>query len=448
MLARPDGGDVVPTQKLAAEVLQIVEESTISAKEALRRYFLGRDVDYRIRGSVHAYVFEVLKRRNLIDFILQKALGFRNLSSITPFIRNLLRVGVYEMHFKGVHPALATDSAVRIAREVSSKSAGFVNAILRNAEKVDVEHELEKIRKSSRRKYLALKYFHPEWYVRLAEKTVPDYEELLIANLRQTIYVRANTIRKSPENVRRMLEKQGVVLEETPLDEVFRVVGYDRPPAILDGYDRDFVIQDLASCLVTHALSPEPGERIVDLAAAPGSKTSHMAAMMENRGKIVAVDNSKERVERMKARLRKLGVRNVEIRVADGVRFRETADKVLIDAPCSSTGSIRNYPSVKWRYSPRKFQALLRLQRAMLRNSARIADEVIYSTCSITFEENEGNLMKLSDVFRIERLNLGMGVAGIGRYRGRVFPHAEKVVRLYPHIHDTAGFFISKLSVI
>ncbi len=448
MLARPDGGDVVPTQKLAAEVLQIVEESTISAKEALRRYFLGRDVDYRIRGSVHAYVFEVLKRRNLIDFILQKALGFRNLSSITPFIRNLLRVGVYEMHFKGVHPALATDSAVRIAREVSPKSAGFVNAILRNAEKVDVEHELEKIRKSSRRKYLALKYFHPEWYVRLAEKTVPDYEELLIANLRQTIYVRANTIRKSPENVRRMLEKQGVVLEETPLDEVFRVVSYDRPPAILDGYDRDFVIQDLASCLVTHALSPEPGERIVDLAAAPGSKTSHMAAMMENRGRIVAVDNSKERVERMKARLRKLGVRNVEIRVADGVRFRETADKVLIDAPCSSTGSIRNYPSVKWRYSPQKFQALLRLQRAMLRNSARIADEVIYSTCSITFEENEGNLMKLSDVFRIERLNLGVGVAGIRRYRGRVFPHAEKVVRLYPHIHDTAGFFISKLSVI
>ncbi|WP_457591762.1 RsmB/NOP family class I SAM-dependent RNA methyltransferase [Geoglobus sp.] len=448
MLARPDGGDVVPTQKLAAEVLQIVEESTISAKEALRRYFLGRDVDYKIRGSVHAYVFEVLKRRNLIDFILQKALGFRNLSSITPFIRNLLRVGVYEMHFKGVHPALATDSAVRIAREVSSKSAGFVNAILRNAEKVDVEHELEKIRKSSRRKYLALKYFHPEWYVRLAEKTVPDYEELLIANLRQTIYVRANTIRKSPENVRRMLEKQGVVLEETPLDEVFRVVSYDRPPAILDGYDRDFVIQDLASCLVTHALSPEPGERIVDLAAAPGSKTSHMAAMMENRGRIVAVDNSKERVERMKARLRKLGVRNVEIRVADGVRFRETADKVLIDAPCSSTGSIRNYPSVKWRYSPQKFQALLRVQRAMLRNSARIADEVIYSTCSITFEENEGNLMKLSDVFRIERLNLGVGVAGIRRYRGRVFPHAEKVVRLYPHIHDTAGFFISKLSVI
>lgn len=447
MLARADGGDVVPTQKLAAEVLQIVEESTLSAKEALRRYFLGKNVDYRIRGSVHAYVFEVLKRRNAIDFILQKALGFRNLSSINPFIRNLLRVGVYEMHFKGVHPALATDSAVRIAREFGGKSAGFVNAILRNAEKVDLRMELEELKHVSVRRYLALRYFHPEWYVRLAEKTVPDFVSLLEANLKQTIYIRANTLRKSPENVRKMLEKQGVVLEETPLYEVFRVLDYERPPAILEGYDRDFVIQDLASCLVTHALSPEPGETVVDLAAAPGSKTSHIAAMMENRGTIVAVDNSRDRVERMKARLRRLGVKNVEIRVADGVRFRHEADKVLVDAPCSSTGSVRNYPSVKWRYSPRKFQALLKLQRAMLRNSARIADEVVYSTCSITFEENEGNLMKLESMFKVENLDLGIGVSGIKKYKGKEFREADRVVRLYPHIHDTAGFFISRLLV-
>ncbi|WP_456478274.1 RsmB/NOP family class I SAM-dependent RNA methyltransferase [Geoglobus ahangari] len=448
MLARADGGDVVPTQKLAAEVLQIVEENTISAKEALRRYFLGKNLDYRIRGSVHAYVFEVLKRRNLIDFILQKSLGFRNLGSINPFIRNLLRIGVYEMHFKGVHPALATDSAVRIAREVSPKSAGFVNAILRNAENVSVERELEEVRRVSRRRYLALKYFHPEWYIRIAEKTVPDYEKLLEANLRQTIYVRANTIRKSPENVRRLLESQGVVLEETPVEDVFKVVSYEKPPAILEGYDRDFVIQDLASCLVTLALSPEPGETVVDLAAAPGSKTSHIAALMENRGRIIAVDNSRERVERMRARLKRLGVRNVEIRVADGVKFRASADRVLIDAPCSSTGSVRNYPSVKWRYSPQKFQALLRLQRAMLRNAARMADKIVYSTCSITFEENEGNLLKLEDTFSVDRLKLGMGLGGLRRYKGKEFRHADRVVRLYPHIHDTAGFFISRLSVL
>ncbi len=447
MSSRSDGSDVIPTQKIAAEILEIVEKSNISAKSALREYFKNTSIDYKIRGSVHAYVFEVLKRKNFIDFILEKAVGFRNIKTINPFLRNLIRIGIYEMYFKSIPPPLATDSAVRIAKEVNQKSAGFVNAILRNAERIDVNRELEKIKKVSKRKYIALKYFHPEWYVRIAEKIVPDYEELLMANLSQTTYIRINTIRTSSENAIRSLEKQGVALEETPLSEVFRVVSYVKPITILEGYDRDFVIQDLASCLVSIALNPEPDETIVDLASAPGSKTSHISSLMENRGKIIAVDNSKERIEIMKTRLKRLGVKNVEFRVFDGAKFRYEADKVLLDAPCSSTGSVRNYPSVKWRYSPKKFQSLLRLQRRMLENASKIAENVVYATCSITFEENEGNLMKLNDLFNIERLELPIGAHGIKKYGKKVFDFADRVVRLYPHLHNTSGFFISKLSV-
>jgi len=447
MLARSDGSDVIPTQKLASEVLVLVEENTISVKEALRRYFEGKNLDYKIRGSVHAYAFEVLKRRNFIDFILEKSLGFRNLSTIKPFIRNLLRIGVYEMYFKGVHPALATDSAVRIAKEISEKSASFVNAILRNAEKVDVEREMRRVKRESRTRYLALKYFHPEWYVRIVERVVEDCEELLKANLRQTTYIRANTLRKSPENVVRLLEKQDVTVEETPLPEVFKVVSYRKPLAILEGYERDFVIQDLASCLVSRALDPQPDEVIADLASAPGSKTSHISAMMENRGRIIAVDNSAERAERMRVRMKRLGVKNVEIHVSDGTKFNAKADKVLLDVPCSSTGSVRSYPSVKWRFDRKKFQSLLKLQQAFLQNSAKIGEEVVYSTCSITFEENEGNLLSTRDIFDVIKLRLPLGIHGIRKYGKRSFKDYKKVVRLYPHIHDTAGFFISKLQL-
>jgi len=137
----------------------------------------------------------------------------------------------------------------------------------------------------------------------------------------------------------------------------------------------------------------------------------------------------------------------VEFRVFDGAKFRYEADKVLLDAPCSSTGSVRNYPSVKWRYSPKKFQSLLRLQRRMLENASKIAENVVYATCSITFEENEGNLIKLNDLFNIERLELPIGAPGIKKYGKRVFDFADRVVRLYPHLHNTSGFFISKLSV-
>ncbi len=441
MLACTNGGNLIPTQKIAAEILERVERDRTSAKEVIRQRLSNLN-DYKIRGSIHAYVFEVLKRRNFIDFILQKAQRFRNLNAINPFIRNLLRVAIYEMFFKNVHPALATDSAVRIAKEVSAKSASFVNAILRNAEKIDVEKELEEVRKKSRRNYLALKYYHPEWFLKFVEGVVGDVEQLLIANLKQTTYIRVNTLRKSPENLRRYLERNEIVVEETILPEVFKVLAYKKPPTLLDSYERDFVIQDLASCLVSHALNPEIGDVIVDLAAAPGSKTSHIAALMENKGCIIAVDNSKERLKRMRERLKRLGVKNVKIFLADGVKFKAEADKVLLDPPCSSTGALRNYPSIKWRFDYELFRKTIILQRKMLRNAYRIADEVVYSTCSITFEENEGNLLKLLDLFKIEDLNINFGSAGIRKYKGKIFPYAEKVIRFYPHIHDTAGFFI------
>ena len=435
---------MIYTQELAAEVLELVEKTRLSEKEAIKKCLGGKIKDYKIWGSVHAYVFEVLKRRNLIDLIIQKASG-TNPRVINPFLRNLLRVAVYEMFFKNVHPALATDSAVRIAKKIGERAAAFVNAVLRKAENVRIEEELEEIKKTSRRKYLSLKYFHPEWYVKIAEKVVENVEDLLIANLKQTIYVRANTLRKSPENVVRYLEKNGVIVEETILPEVFKVLSYEKPLTTLDRQDRDFVIQDLASCLVSYALNPEAGDVVVDLAAAPGSKTSHIAALMENKGRIIAVDNSKERIERMKARLKKLGVKNVRIHLADGTKFRAEADKVLVDAPCSSTGALRNYPSIKWRFSYELFRKTIILQRKMLRNAARIGDTVVYSTCSITFEENEGNLLKLLDVFKIEDTNLNFGECGIRKFGKKVFPYADKVVRLYPHLHDTTGFFISKL---
>jgi len=283
MLARSDGRDVVIiNQELAAEVLEELDKEVISEKELLRRKFSRLNVDYKIRGSVHAYVMEVSKRRNAIDFILEKALRPKKVNHVQPFLRNLMRIAIYEMFFKNVHPALATDCAVRIAKKrFGIKAAAFVNAILRKAEKIDFKKELSKL---DRRKYLAIKYYHPEWYVELVEKLGLDVEELLMANLENTIYIRANTILMSEENVVRYLEKNGVIVEETFLPEVFKVVSYEKPPAYLDGHNKFFVIQDLASCLVSKTLNPEPGDVVADLCAAPGSKTSHMAALMENKG--------------------------------------------------------------------------------------------------------------------------------------------------------------------
>lgn len=430
---------VISTQKIAAEILCIIERDGISAKEALSRY---AKFDYKIRGSIHAYVFETLKRLNTIDFILSKCLH-KNLDEIDHFIRNILRIGVYEMKYKGVHPALATDSAVRIAKEKGRRFADLVNAVLRKAEYIDVNREIEKQRGI---KKLALKYFHPEWFVKYSIDLL-GYEEALMlmkANLKnQPVYIRVNELKTSIESVVRYLEENKVEIENTFLDEVFKVVSYERHPASLEWHSKGYyVIQDLASCFVSHVLNPEQGDMILDIAAAPGIKTSHIAMLMQNKGKIVSVDNSEERIKRMKNKLKILGVENVEIYLADGCNFSFKADKALVDPPCSSTGTFNVNPNVKWSFDLKKFKATVRVQRKMLENALKNSEIVVYSTCSIMFEEDEENLKNLN----AKILNVKNPFScGIREFRGKRFKDWKKVIRTFPHRHDCSGFFIAKL---
>lgn len=447
--------EIVLTQEIAAEVLQKIEEDVISAKEALKKRFLEEKVDYKIRGSVHAYVMETLKRRNAIDFLINLCLENKKVEDLKPFIRNLLRIGIYEMLYKGVPPPLATDSAVRIARRRFGRgAAALVNAVMRKAEKINLKEEIEKIRKKDRIGYLALKYFHPDWFVKYTIDLLGEKQaiELMIADVEnQPVYVRVNELKTSIESVRRYLEDNDVIIQETPLPEVFRVLSYVKPPAALEWHNKGYyVIQDLASAFVSHVLNPEPGEVILDLAAAPGSKTSHIAMLMENKGKIIAVDNSAERLERMKNKMKILGVKNVEYVLADGARFSVgEVDRVLIDPPCSSTGTLRTHPCVKWRYDPVKYKATIKIQRKMLKNAFRnLKDDgmAVYSTCSLTFEENEENILYASEFFRVENIDARIGTRGITEFRGKKFPFWDKVIRTYPHMHNCSGFFISKLS--
>ena len=438
------------TQELVAEVLKVVEETKLSEKEAMKRCLSGRINDHAIWSSVHAYVFEIEKRLNLIDFILSSV--FKDFKNCDSLFKNLLRVGVYEMHFKGVHPALATDSIVRIVKgRFNLRMASIANAVLRRAEKFDYAKRLKRMNEIER---LSLEYWHPKWFVKyaldlLGEKAV----DLMKANNeKQRIYVRVNELKANIESVRRYLERY-TVLKETPLDEVFKVVEYEKHPSVLDWHKEGrYVIQDLASCYVSHVLNPQPDEVVLDLASAPGLKASHMASMMENRGVIIAIDNSAERLERMKAKMKQLGVRNVVCRLADGCKIKVgEVDRVLIDPPCSSTGSFRSYPCVKWRFDRRLYGKTIEVQRKMLKNAFRNLKSggvAVYSTCSITFEENEKNVMFASEFFKVEEVKPVIGVRGVREFRGKIFPFWDKVVRTYPHIHDCTGFFISKLKKV
>jgi len=434
MSARSNGCDVIPTQEISAKVLSLVEKEGISVKTAIAK-FAGK-YDYKIRGSVHAYSIETLKRLNAIDYFLKNSAP--NFDSLNPFVKNLLRIAVYEMKYKNVHPALATDSAVRIAKKRNVKFAGLVNAILRKVEDMEIEsnNSVENV---------ALTLFHPEWFVSYTYDLLGEEEakKLMEANLTASTYIRVNELKSSVESVVKYLEDNGIVLSPTFMDEVFKVESYERHPASLEWHSKGkYVVQDLASCFVSHALNPSPDDTVVDLAAAPGMKTSHIAMLMGNEGKIVAVDNSPERIRRMRSKLRQLGVKNVEIKLGDGCNFNFTADKALVDAPCSSTGSYATQPNVKWTFDWGKFRSTISVQRKMLRNAMRNAYEAVYATCSIMFEEDEANVKNAgAEVLRLDT----PFSRGIREFRRERFDDWDKVVRSFPHLHNCSGFFIAKL---
>ena len=275
----------------------------------------------------HAYVFEIEKWRKKIDFIANSVLKGTKIGDLELYLANLLRIGIFEMKFKGVAPAIATDSVVRVVKEkYDLNRAKFVNAVLREAEKFNLDRALKKLKEKDRIEYLSVKFSHPRWYVEYVIDLL-GYENavrlLLSNNKPQRYYVRVNPLKTDIDKLAEYLEAHGVRTARTPIDDVLKILEYETPITRLDWYKEGyFVIQDLASAYVAHVLAPEKGERILDLAAAPGSKTFHVAHLMENTGEIVAVDYSLERLKKMEAKMKVLGVKNVRLVHADGMKFK------------------------------------------------------------------------------------------------------------------------------
>ncbi|NJE77163.1 RsmB/NOP family class I SAM-dependent RNA methyltransferase [Thermococcus sp. ES12] len=442
----------VSFQEVVADALSLVEERELSSKHALERVFkrvAGRDRD-KARGLAHAYVFEIEKWRAKIDFIINSVLRGSTVNDLDPYLASLLRIGTFEIHFRKVPPAIATDSIIRVVKERFDFSrAKFVNALMHSIEKFDVDKALKKLKERDRIEWLSVRFSHPRWYVEYVIDLL-GYDEavrLLLSNNRpQRYYVRANTLKTDVDSLRDYLEENGVRTARTPVPDVLKVLDYKTPVTRLDWYrEGKFVIQDLASAYVAHVLAPEPGERVLDLAAAPGSKTFHAAALMENRGEIVAVDYSYDRLMRMREKMRFLGIRNVKLVHADGQSFkdREKFDKIILDAPCSSSGTYRQFPEVKWRFNEEKIKRIINVQRNMLRNAyenLRDGGEMTYSTCSIRIDEDEENVL-----FAINRAGLELIPYDFSWGDRGFLEVGEKVFRAWTHRHDCNSFFIAKL---
>ncbi|KAI5122078.1 hypothetical protein M0805_006060 [Coniferiporia weirii] len=283
--------------------------------------------------------------------------------------------------------------------------------------------------------------------------------------LPRPVTIRTNTLRTRRKDLAQALIARGVSLEPigkwTPVGlQIFEsAVPLGATPEYLAGH---YMLQAASSFLPVMALSPQPNERILDMASAPGGKSTYISALMQNTGVVFANDSNKTRTKSLTANVHRLGCKNVVVCNYDGREFPKVLggfDRVLLDAPCSGTGVISKDASVKVNKSTRDFALLSHLQKQLILcaidsvvpTSSEAPGIVVYSTCSVTVDENEAVIdYALRKRPNVQLLDTGIafGREGFISFRGKNFDPSVKLTRrFYPHVHNMDGFFVAKLKV-
>jgi 16S rRNA (cytosine967-C5)-methyltransferase len=385
--------------------------------------------------------------RNRIDWIIW-TLYKGDFTSMETGLKNILRVALYQIIFTDRIPSYAAvDEAVKITKKEHPGRDGLANGILRNAIR-----KMEKIRYPLFDKdpelYISVWHSHPLWLVKKWVREIGADETLALCRSNNEIpptTLRVNGLKTDRPHVMETLSAEGAEARPTRFSpDGVEVSGLSmtvgETPLFRDGFIQ---FQDEASQLVSHLLDPEPGDSILDVCAGSGIKTTHVAALMKNRGTILSLDIKGKKVDRLKALSHKMGASMIECMVGDatrdlGERYHEKFDKVLVDAPCSGLGTVRRKPEIKWHAGEGDIKAMSALQKKILNASARYLKKegiLAYSTCAIASEENEEvirDFLKKNKDFRSMRP---------AREPVSKLIDGEGFFRTYPHRDGMDGFF-------
>jgi 16S rRNA (cytosine967-C5)-methyltransferase len=438
---------------LAIEALSWMEMRRLSERLALARTVkqLGISDADAVRLA-HMLVCETVRRQNFIDAFINNALKPEAISEFNLGIQAFLRLYVYQTRMAKNWSKIDVKEAETIAK--------LARSILGWKTLRKVEHVLgllltqkpTAIREGvSDEERIGLLTFHPTWFVKYCFRLFGRSEAIamLKADVRTPpTYIRLNTLRADENEILEKLAEEGVKVEKVEqLRHAYRLLGARQPLTRTTSFKEGlFYIQDKASCFATEAASPKPEMTVLDVCAAPGAKTTYLAHLMQNRGIIYSVDYSKRRIAIWKNEVARMGVEIAMPIIADACNplpFEIEADIVVLDPPCTSTGTFRKLPSAKWRLTRRSVDKMADIQWQMINNCAehvKPGGALIYSTCSMTVEENEmliERFLKWHPEFSLADITPKIGLSGL---RGM-----DKCRRLYPHIHDCNGFFIAKL---
>ena len=353
----------------------------------------------------------ILRWRGRLDYHIAQAAS-KPMRQLHPLVLDLLRLTAYQLLFLDrIPPHAAVHESVGLAkaRHLPPALTAFVNAVSRTlSQKIHRLPLPDPI--SEPQAALAAAASLPEW---LAARWLQDlgreaaWARARADNLQPPLTIRVNTTLISRENLKSVLQAEGIAAESCRYSSSgLHLQGLNQPPFSLPSYQKGFwLFQDEAAQLVTMLLQPEPGQQILEIGAGRGGKTTHLAQILAGRGEIVAVDNSLPRLGALRNNLHRMALTGVHLLLSDAtgslpILRGRCFDRLLIDAPCSGLGVLRRYPELRWRRQPEDFIRFARLQQAILRQAAPYLASggiLLYITCTTAAEENEQVVQEFLD---------------------------------------------------
>lgn len=387
------------TREIALKALyEIEKEDTYSNIELDKMIKANKQIlNSKDIGLISEIVYGVTSWKLTLDEIIKMHSKVK-IKKISTWILNILRMGIYQIIFLDKIPkSAAVNESVNLSKKYGHKaSSNFVNAILRKVDENDykklfkIEDDIERISKTTSM---------PEWIVKkLLDNNSKEIVEEVCKNLnlKPKTTIRINALKTNKKEFVEKLKEQNIEYEETNIDKFLilnKVKNIENLELFKEGL---FTIQDLSAGLTAITLAPKPNEKVLDVCAAPGGKTTHIAELMKNEGYIEAWDIHEHRIKMIEDNSKRLGIKIIKTKINDATKYKEEYiekfDKILLDVPCLGIGVIKRKPDIKWHRNQENIEEITDIQKNILGTCSKYLKpdgELVYSTCSILKEENQ-----------------------------------------------------------
>ncbi|WP_040211643.1 16S rRNA (cytosine(967)-C(5))-methyltransferase RsmB [Clostridium polynesiense] len=432
-------------RELAVHILDEILYNGAYSNIILGKELKNSELNSQDKALVTELVYGTIKYKYSIDNTMSLYLS-KNISSVEKHILNILRVSFYQLIYLDKIPEYAVvNEAVNLSKKSFPGLHKLVNGILRN----HLRKRLKYIPKSDLDS-LCFNYSFEPWMVKLfLTQYGRETAESILSGLNQNpnITVRVNTLKTNFQDAFNKLEDFDYDVESGEISpDAIRIIkgrSIESNPLFIDGY---ITVQDESAMLVAPLINPDSNDLIMDLCSAPGGKSTHISELMENKGTLLAFDIHEGKLNLIKDNAERLGISNIKLAKMDAAKLKKefinTADKILIDVPCSGIGIIRKKPEIKWNKTFHQFKSLVETQKAIINNAILYLKEngtLLYSTCTLNKSENEHNIKWLLKKFP----NMKLEPIFIGKADNIIY-HEEGYITILPNKYMD-GFFIAKL---